>query len=216
MSRGRRYALATGLGLMMTMTAMPLVHAAVWAGPGRRSGSPVELRQKTLAVLGDKVLAMVTRGAGIVGLVDAQGVRVLWLEPDPLARPVPLRIAPDAVTWAGRWQWLSRVNLTGDRVIVVVMHRQVQGGFAEVLGYGRVVGRQGNIVWIRPVRLAANPACAALQPGVFPALITRATQWTSSKGWLPVDSLVQYTAYGTSDGRRLLGGVEDYGRAPCP
>lgn len=102
-------------------------------------------------------------------------------------------------------------------VNVVITHHQVLGVLAYRAAYGRVVRHQGEWVVIRTVhgKYGSNPACRVPTSPSFRARINVGTVWNSTQYLLPRKSLVQYTVYGVPGYPYMLGGVEDYGPAPC-
>jgi hypothetical protein len=168
--------------------------------------------------VGHVVLASVLRGDTVAGVIVHESRSTVWIR--PLFRHQPpkrLRVSPVAVIWRGGWRFVGDSNLRGMRVNMVVTHKEVLGVLAYQSGYGRVVDHRGSWVRIRRLRgkIDSNPACRTATGPAFRARLSVGTVWNSTEYVLPPKSLVQYTVYGIPGFPYMLGGVEDYGPAPC-
>lgn len=216
-------------GLMMT--AGVAVPAATWVqSPGgvlpsatapsstRPSQAPPASSKKAMTV-GHQVMRSVMTGHAVAGVVERQSSSNIWLRPlfEKKDTLLILPMAPDAVIWRGGWRFVGRTHLKHMSVDLVTRNKQVLGLLEYHDAYGRVRRRKGNWVTIQQVhgRKGSNPACRVLSGRPFRARINAGTVWNSRRYLLPRHSLVQYTVYGVPGYPFMLGGVEDYGRAPC-
>lgn len=169
--------------------------------------------------IGAVVLADVTQGRSITADVVRQSNTALWVLPlmGPDAMISKYLLTPNTVIWQGHWRFLNGLSLRRRAVNLVVGHGAVVGILEYQNGYGRVVHFKGRWVLIEPLINAGktNPACVTRHGRMMQAEVTRDTVWNSAAGQLPAGSLVQYTVYGVPNYPVLLGGVEDYGPAPC-
>lgn len=172
------------------------------------------------AAIGLHVLNAVLHGQTMAGDLQGQSGSTLYLR-DLVGRDRSehrVLLSPDAVLWKGGWWFWDRRDVNKDQAVNLVMdHHRVLAVLGFHDAYGRVVKSQGEWVAVEDVRTGryGNPACA---PEVGRPIVAHAipfTVWSSQRGHLPVGSLVQYTSYGVPGYPQILGGIEDYGSAPC-
>lgn len=171
------------------------------------------------ARIGAEVLASVTAGRSIIGNVARQTADALWISPvmGPTSAISKFTVTTRTVIWQGRWRYFSGISVRHQAVNLVVNRHVVVGILEYENGYGRILRVRGRWVAIDPLinPTNMNPACATRHGRQLEAKITRDTVWNSTPGQLPPGSLVQFTVYGAPKFPVLLGGVEDYGAAPC-
>lgn len=181
---------------------------------------PVRPIDPQIATLGAHVMREVEFGrAATAWLIKTDDNRV-WLRSDygKSSYPHVLPLNPQAVSWQGRWRLLSHHAEGPGLVSIVMQDKQVVGIVGLKNTYARVVAHRGQWLAFRVVRADSNtnPACRRDSGPVDVAQINRTTLWASRPGDLPVGSLAQLTLYGDPRYAMVLGGVEDYGKAPCP
>lgn len=168
--------------------------------------------------LGSEVLRSAADGSTITGEVVAQSSTEIWIRSQLSPREYSNYVLTSAtVTWRGGWRYLGSTPLSHRHVELAVRNGTVVGVLEFRDAYGRVVKARNGWVAIQRVESAGNvnPGCSARLGKPILARITPDTVWNSPMGGLPAHSLVQYTVYGVPGYPLLLGGVEDYGRAPC-
>lgn len=191
------------------------VPGAVWP-----SVAPAPSPQSKRAMdIGHQVMRSVMNGQSTAGVVLKESSAKIWIRP-LLSKKRDVRVLPlssEAVMWRGGWRFVGHSGLRHLSVDLVIRNKSVLGVLAYHDAYGRVRKRQGDWVTIQRVtgKLKSNPACRKLTGRPFRARINRGTVWNSKRYLLPRHSLVQYTVYGVPGYPFMLGGVEDYGRAPC-
>lgn len=183
-----------------------------------RFPSSVAESNPSAASIGSVILESVIRGHSISGVLEGHSKTQLVIRELGSRQGIEtFRLSARTVWWRGGWRFSPGHMALNQPVSVVVKDDMVVGvvGFHDA--YGRIVGRRGKWVAIRPVDSASgnNPACAIHEGPSVVAEIVPQTVWNSRKGLLAKGSLVQYTVYGQAGHPLILGGVEDYGQAPC-
>lgn len=209
-------AAAAGMGAMLP-SGTTLLQASAGGNPPAQVASSQP--SSTAIDIGHKVMKSVLDGHAVAGVVLARTGSEIWVQPLFVKNSSVemFQLASDAVIWRGGWQFVGQAHLRNLPVDLVVSNHEVLGVLAYHDAYGRVLHRKGNWVTIQAVRgrSGSNPACRVGFGQPFRARINGGTVWNSKRYLLPRHSLVQYTVYGVPGYPFMLGGVEDYGRAPC-
>lgn len=206
------------LGSTLMLSGAAFMRAPTGAAPV--PPPPMTIATSRADAVGHAVMVAVIHGQSAAGVVVKRLGTNLWVRQlfSKTSAYTLFELAPNAVIWRGGWQFVGQAPLRQLAVELVLRHHQVLGVLAYHDDYGRVLRRQGDWVTLRRVwgKRGTDPACRVPVGRPFRARIIHDTVWNSRRYLLPRHSLVQYTVYGVPGYPFLLGGVEDYGRAPCP